>query len=531
KLDHLSDLPRYVLPGHFQTTFDDKSGYQHVLLHPSSQAYFGLEWEGIFFVFRTLPIGWKASAYLYHNLGWVVSSAARSLGVPVSQYIDDRHVGQVFSSPLCDSHATCRERAEAASYIMCSMLIEAGHFVAIGKSQFTPSTTVRFLGFLCDSSRQAFFVPEDKREKFANLRENMLSSKVVSLKTLQRFAGKVVSFSLAIPGCKLYVREVFKCISRLGSSSRPLTEMKGDLRAKVSYWRFIDHWPDCLPWRLEHHTTVKLFCDASKKAWGGVLFKDGQVFTSRDYWFDNSYDINTLEARASLHSLVSFQRLIVSSRVDVNTDSRRSSRAWQNQGCQSSEVNEVLKRILECCRRGNFSLDMHYVPSVHNPADTPSRRLSDLDCMLSEGAWGLVERFYGPHTFDLMSLDSNCQKDRAGRRLPHFTPCPTPESSGTNVFAQRLPSGHNIYVFPPFVLVPPLLKYIIEQDFHGSFTIIVPDLQPRRFWWALLHSFVVDRKILGRKGQHSVLLFPSNSSHGWSSKGLQWDLWALRCVC
>jgi len=59
KLDHLSNLPRYVLPGHFQTTFDDKSGYQHVLLHPSSETYFGLEWENFFFVFRTLPFGWK----------------------------------------------------------------------------------------------------------------------------------------------------------------------------------------------------------------------------------------------------------------------------------------------------------------------------------------------------------------------------------------------------------------------------------------------------------------------------------------
>lgn len=34
KLDHLSDLPRYVLPGHFQTTVDDKDGYQRVRLHP-----------------------------------------------------------------------------------------------------------------------------------------------------------------------------------------------------------------------------------------------------------------------------------------------------------------------------------------------------------------------------------------------------------------------------------------------------------------------------------------------------------------
>ena len=93
KLDHLCDLPRYVLPHHFQTTFDDKNGYQHVLLHSSSQAYFGFQWQGFYFVFRTLPFGWKASAFIYHKLGLAVSDAARSTGVPVSQYIDDRHVG------------------------------------------------------------------------------------------------------------------------------------------------------------------------------------------------------------------------------------------------------------------------------------------------------------------------------------------------------------------------------------------------------------------------------------------------------
>ena len=27
RLNHLSDLPRYVLPGHYQTTFNEKSGY------------------------------------------------------------------------------------------------------------------------------------------------------------------------------------------------------------------------------------------------------------------------------------------------------------------------------------------------------------------------------------------------------------------------------------------------------------------------------------------------------------------------
>ena len=73
KLDNISDLPRYVFPGHSQTTFDDKSGYQHVRLHLLSETYLGLEWENLFFVSRTLPFVWKASAFIYQNLELVRS--------------------------------------------------------------------------------------------------------------------------------------------------------------------------------------------------------------------------------------------------------------------------------------------------------------------------------------------------------------------------------------------------------------------------------------------------------------------------
>ena len=205
KLDHLSDLPRYVLPGHFQTTFDDKSGYQHVRLHPSSETYFGLEWENTFFVFRTLPFGWKANAFIYHNLGLIVLHAARSFGVPLSQYIDDRHAGQLLSPPTRSVSSPSVQRAEAAAYMVCYILIEAGYFIDINKSQCVPSTVVRVLGFLCDSLRRSFLIPLDRRTKFRSLRESILASLLISLKTLQRFAGKVVSFSLAIPACKLYV--------------------------------------------------------------------------------------------------------------------------------------------------------------------------------------------------------------------------------------------------------------------------------------------------------------------------------------
>ena len=147
--------------------------------------------------------------------------------------------------------------------------------------------------------RQAFLIPEDKKVKFAALREDILSSPFVGLK-LQRFSGKVTSFSLDVPGCRLYVRDVFKAISRLSGYTRPSVKVEAALRAEIEYWRFLDNWRDCLPWRPEHHAVVTLYCDASKRAWGVTLLRDGRR-RSRDYWIKNSQDINILEAQASLY--------------------------------------------------------------------------------------------------------------------------------------------------------------------------------------------------------------------------------------
>ena len=121
-----------LLPGHFQTTFDDKNGYQHLKIHPDSQGFFSFSWRGYYSSFCTLPFGWKASAFLYQNFGLIVTSAARSLGVPVSQYIDDRHVGQLFSSGLA-VYQPCHKLALAAAFILLSLLVSTG----------TPSTSKR----------------------------------------------------------------------------------------------------------------------------------------------------------------------------------------------------------------------------------------------------------------------------------------------------------------------------------------------------------------------------------------------------
>ena len=121
------------------------------------------------------------------------------------------------------------QEALAAAYIMCYLLVEAGHFIGLDKSQSTPLICVCFLGFVCDSKHQAFVISQDKRNNFATLREDILSPSFVTLKTIKHFWGKVIFFSLAIPGSKLYVREVFKAISCHSGLSRPTVKPEANL--------------------------------------------------------------------------------------------------------------------------------------------------------------------------------------------------------------------------------------------------------------------------------------------------------------
>lgn len=203
-LDRLSDLPRYVGSGHYQSVCDDKSGYDHILLTENSQTLFGLCWEGCYFVYRTLPFGWKASAYVYHSVGLIATGYIRTLGVPCSQYIDDRHFGQLITASSVGWSDL--RKAEAAAYIAVSILTRLGYTLALGKSHLRPSQTVKYLGYISDSSRGAFILPEEKKIRFRDLREEILSSRMCDVKKLMKFAGKTSSFSIAVPAARLYSR-------------------------------------------------------------------------------------------------------------------------------------------------------------------------------------------------------------------------------------------------------------------------------------------------------------------------------------
>ena len=451
-LDYITDLPRYVLPGHFQTSFDDKSGYDHVLLHPSSSTFFGLQWKGWYFVFTTIPFGWKASAFVYHSIGMAATNYIRSIGVPCSQYIDDRHCGQLCLSFTQSSYSGFA-LAEMAAFIACTILISLGYFIGLKKCVLQPSTALRFLGYICDSLKQAFILPQDKRAKFASLRESILAHKRVSLKNLQTFAGKTTSFALVAPAAKLFYNEAYRAISRCSKASTSQFRITKDLRKELLHWRFLDSWEGFLPWRDERHFQLTLFSDASFSGWGACLKLLGEApVEARGYWDETSrgYHIAAKETRALFNAVQCLLAKSFNARVDVFVDNKVLLDSWEKQISKSPIISDTLKDLFLFTMAHNLSFSLHYVPSHLNPADQPSRVLSDLDCTLSQDMWKRIDTTFGPHTIDLMALPSNVHHNRSGNPLPFFSPFPCPQSAGTNVFAQSIARQENAYVFPPF---------------------------------------------------------------------------------
>ena len=538
-LDKLVDVQRYVFPGSFMTKCDDKSGYDHVLISDDSQKYFGFEFGGLWFVCTTLPFGWKISPYIYHTIGLAASSFLRVQGVPCSLYIDDRLNGELLRSTgfwsVLPEHRSEEFRfnaANAALFVVLAVLVSLGYTIGIKKSVLHPTTSLEYLGFIVDSVKQCFLLPRHKILSWAVLREHILQCKSwVDVKTLQRFQGKCISFSLAVPAAKLFIREMSSSIGSTSSSGR--VSLSSSLKEELLYWRFLDKWDQFLPWREEKHYSVSLSSDASGYRWGCVLHLPSGDLSFGDYWNENEKEffISTKEMLALVNSIKALPEEVRNCRVDAYVDSKVLIGAWQGQGSKSSpQLTKVTKELFFALSAVNIDLRLHYLPSKENEADAPSRQLSRLDSKVSASAFSVLDEAFGGefgHSFDLMALDSNVPRGRNGFPLPHFTPSPSPHSDGVNLFSQDLLSTSNMsnpYVFPPFNLIGPVLKFL--YGFKIPFTIIIPEFFPRRYWHPELLAHASDKLCLCEQGDMNVILAPSKT--GFRPFPCPLPLWAYR---
>ncbi|KAI8494630.1 hypothetical protein Bbelb_278560 [Branchiostoma belcheri] len=382
QLDTILNVTRYINKGHFQTVCDDKLGNDHVLITETSKPLVGFQWSGWYYVCNTIAFGWKCSGYVYQKIGLVAMHKIRSLGVPSSLYIDDRHAGQLQLAVNAFDWSNY-ELAEAACFLLCYTLVDLGYTLGLDKSQLEPTQLPTFLGMGIDSLVLAFRLLNRKKVTVAQLREDILQQTEVPVKLLQKLTGKIGSFVLAVPAARLFCREMFSAIAEAEKQGR-MVKIEGTVRKELEYWRFLDTWEGHIPWKPEKHEVVELSSDASGFRWAGVVSSDKGMTQCSDYWeqHETTEHISVKETSALTRTLLSVRDRVQNKRVDAKVDNQNLTKAWENQGGKSKALNRAIKELWETSVQLNIDLNLHYVPSRDNIADKPSRQCSPSDAKL-----------------------------------------------------------------------------------------------------------------------------------------------------
>ena len=183
----------------------------------------------------------------------------------------------------------------------------------------------------------------------------------------------------------------------------------------------MDEWDKHIPWKDEKHLVLSVSTDASLSRSAGVIHCQPNDVVLGDFWESDlaELNINVKEMWAIAKVLESLPSDIRDCRVDVQVDDQAAIHTWMGHGGRSRELTKVARHIFQLVTQRNVLLELSYVPSKSNLADSFSRSLSKSDSMLSKHCWEMVEAEFGGlsgHNPDLMAT---C--DRQGSPLPHFT--------------------------------------------------------------------------------------------------------------
>ena len=393
-LEGLPQIPHMLYQGDYIANTDEKSAYDGVMLSERSRKFFGLQFAGWYLQYNTLPFGWSVSPYIYQTIGMQVTSYLRGRGITTLQYLDDRFLGPWRTSePIEAKYAT-----GMSIFLNSALLSYLGYTIALEKSMWVPSVSLRYLGLLVHAHTREFQIPEDKKEKFISIRENILTSQKIHVRQLQKFMGKCMSLSLCTPAARLYIRTMAASISKTEKSTKliPVTE---ELHEEIAMWRFIDSKSDSAPWREQKHVEITFSTDSSGFAWGAEI--GDELIT--DYWEDtDKRPIHLKETDALIHAIESVPDLVRNKRVDALVDNMALVVSWEKKGCKDSSLNKLLKKLFNTIADLNCDLHLKYIPSAENPADAPSRKLSLANSRLSLQVWERLQLLFGPHTFDLI---------------------------------------------------------------------------------------------------------------------------------
>jgi len=475
KMEGIKSLRDLIQANDFLIKIDLEDAFYHMMIHPSMRRFFRFQWKDQVYQFNVLPFGYRDAPRLFTMMLRVVLKEIRKQGVRLIAYMDDLLI-----------MAESVEEACRARDIVLATLKKYGLTISLKKSVLTPSQIMDYLGLVVNTVNMTFSIPKEKVTRLHKKVKQMLTlaskSRRVNLTELQSLLGTLQSVADCVLPTRLHLNSL---IEMLREEEEGLAHLTPQAVEDLNWWlEFVPNWNG-----KPIHPTPPTWCfdtDASADKWGAVWFSPTGRLDCNGA-FVSVMSSNTRELTAIFNGVQSLVNVAgwQDCAVRVRTDNLTALSYVNRMGGKDAALSRLAEKLHHFCLSRRIILTAEYIPGKENvTADYLSRLESDWsEGKLHPHLFRLADERWGPHTLDGCAGEENTQCKL------HISYRANPTCLYTDILSRPLPSDQNIWLNPPFPLIPRLLAKIRREK--ATVTMLLP-VWPNRPWWAVPWKMLCD---------------------------------------
>ena len=498
KMETVQSIRNSFQTGEWCTQIDIKDAYLHIPVQQRFRKYLRFTVDGVVYEFKTLPFGLNVAPRIFTLILKPVLAKLRGQGIRVQGYLDD-WINRGLS-PL---------QTKLNSDIVIQLLTELGWIINWDKCILDPTQVFIFLGLLFNL-RLGLVQPGQKG--LESLRQDIRSltpGSVHTARAISSVLGKAKYWAPFTPRGRLHLRKSQEWLKRIwcqsrGSWDQPLT-VDDTLSAQLAWWFN----PDNVSPGVPLHTptpTQDMYTDACTSGWGARL----GLHSTQGTWDRRAQGmhINRLELRAVYKACLAFREHLKGTVTRVHIDNTTAVAYIRKQGGTHSHLlTREARTLLQWCDRNRVTLLPVHIAGARNvEADRLSRigQTLSTEWSLSREEYLQVQAHLGTPALDLFATAEN----RVVQDF--FSPVAHPEARGVDALRQEWPRQQLLYAYPPTVLVPVVLRKLLQGT--GLRLILIASTSPTKPWHADLLGLAVQAPLPVARHAHTLWQIPSGET-------------------
>ena len=468
--DGISTVAELIQPDDDLASIDLKDGFHHVPILEDHQKYFGIKWNGHYYVWRFFPFGVSCAPYFFYKILRPVVQFLRQNNIRLSSFVDD------FLLMMRTLVATDQVEFTINTFKECGWLLN------YEKCELELSKQKSFVGFEVSTNCKVGPWVKILPVKIRKLRRSIvkcLRSDILTARQLAKVIGQCVAMTRAVIPAKLLLRNSYRVLAGKEHWDS-LVKLTEGARRDLEWWLNALHDWNGAP-LTPRSIDVQLVTDASGWGWGAAVGSceaagrwTGQVLHQHS---------NFRELLAVYQALQAFQEKIKGKHVQILSDNVTTVAYINHMGGSTQELSDLMTTIWNFAQNLGVTLTSKHLAGVKNiQADRLSRIITLYDWQLSRRVFQHLDVLWGPHTIDRFAAEHNTM-------LPRFNSMyAEPNSEAIDALAQQNWKDEMNWVNPPFWLIPKILRLVSAQE--AEVTLIAPvwKTQP---WYRTLKQMLV----------------------------------------